>query len=126
MRQEYRESIELLFRAADFESMWNALNNMYQYLGFTDKISDQQRIDEYKWIVQQLRKYMFTKQDSVMSKDTVEEMIDVVVGLIGKADEYGRERKDVVYNFMRDHWLYEVRDTLMSMLVDVDEEEEDE
>lgn len=123
MRPEYKQTVELLFRAADFETMWMAVGNMYQYLGFTDKISDQQRIDEYKWIVQQLRKYMFTKQTTIMEKESIEDMLAAVESLIGKADEYGRERKEVVYNFMRDHWLYEVRDTLVSMRSDDEDEE---
>lgn len=124
-----KNSVLLMFRAKDFEGMWFTLKSMYSDLGFTDDITDQQRIDEYKWIVQQLRKYMFSKQDEILACDNLTEMVAKVDDLIGKADEYGDERKKVVYNFLRDHWLYELRNHLSNMIMDImpdyDEEEEE-
>ena len=123
-----RQNVMLMFRARDFESMWFSIKDIYDNLGFTDALTDQQRIDEYKWIVQQLRKYMFSKQDQVLSCDNVEGMINTIDSYIASAEEYGDERKKVVYNFMRDHWLYEVRNHLVGMLMDMElnVEEEDE
>lgn len=119
------QSIMLMFQARDFETMWYAIKDEYKDLGFVDPISDQTRIDEYTWITQQLRKYMFSKQDEIMGCDSLEDMVAMVDSLIGKAGEYGDERKKVVYNFMRDHWLYEVRNYLVDLIasVSVDEEE---
>lgn len=119
------QSIMLMFQARDFETMWYAIKDEYKDLGFVDPIDDQTRIDEYTWITQQLRKYMFSKQDEIMECDSLEDMVAKIDSLIGKAGEYGDERKKVVYNFMRDHWLYEVRNYLVDLIasVSVDEEE---
>lgn len=124
-------NIQLMFRAKDFEGMWFNLKNWYEQLGFADAITDQERIDEYTWIVQQLRKYMFSKQDDVLACDSVEEMIEVVDSMIGNAQEYGADRRHVVYNFVRDHWLYELRNHLGNWMIELsgyieDKEDEDE
>lgn len=121
-----RSQVLLLFQAKDFESMWHVCKAWYESLGFTDA-TDQQKVDEYKWIVQQLRKYMFSKQDEIAGLNAIEDMVAKVEELIGKAPEYGEDRKKIVYNFIRDHWLYEVRDSLFEMIqmtMPEDDEEE--
>lgn len=110
--------------------MWFICKATYENLGFTDA-TDQQKIDEYKWIVQQLRKYMFSKQDPIIGCKDLDTMINAVDGLIADAAEYGDERKVIVYNFMRDHWLYELRNHLVqlwqeSMMPNLAEEDEEE
>ena len=105
--------------------MWFNVKQWYEALGFTDPLSDQQRIDEFKWIVQQLRKYMFSKQDVIVGHENLEGMVAEVDNLLSKAEEYGDERKKIVYNFMRDHWLYEIRNHLNVMMMDMEIEKYD-
>ena len=123
-----KQQVLLMFRARDFESMWFICKATYENLGFKDA-TDQQKIDEYKWIVQQLRKYMFSKQEQIIGCETIEAMLEQVDDLISKASEYGDERKVIVYNFMRDHWLFELRNHLVQLWQEasmIDEYEEDE
>lgn len=124
--EQVKQMIMLMFQARDFETMWYAIKDEYTELGFTDVIPDQERVNEYKWITQQLRKYMFTKQDRILECDSVVDMVAMVDQLIGNADEYGDERKKVVYNFMRDHWLYELRNHLVDLVAELNRQEEDE
>lgn len=126
-----KQRVELMFQARDFESMWFAISDEYRDLGFNGPMSDQDKIDEYTWITQQLRKYMFSKQDEILGCDSLEDMIAMIDAFIGKASEYGDDRKKVVYNFMRDHWLYEIRNHLVNLIMEInlqnesdDEEEE--
>ena len=117
------EDLELLFRAKGFESMWGDINAMYQYLGFHDQLSDDERIAEYQWINKQLRKYMFSKQDEILGKENNASRLATVEKLISSAAEYGETRKVLVYNFLRDHWLYEVYNVLQVLAASEDEEE---
>ena len=119
-----KNQILLMFRAKDFHGMWFIIKQNYEELGFSDPMTDQQKIDEYKWIVQQLRKYMFSKQDEIMACGSIEDMIDFVDMLIGKADEYAEERKKIVYNFIRDGWLYELRNYLSMLLYEAQDGQE--
>lgn len=116
-----------LFRIEGFEQIWGELNQMYETLGFKDEISDETRIAEYKYITQQLRKYMSTKEPEVLGQDDLLDMIAVIEDLINRQKEYGDTRQDIVYNFMRDHWLVGVHSVLSQMAMgDVEDEEEDE
>ena len=114
-----------LFRADDFEQVWLELDQLYDTLGFVDYWSDEEKISEYKWVTQQLTKYMGTKQDEILSCESLEDMVAKVESLIAKQREYGEDRKDILYYFMRDHWLYRWHSLLSQMAV-ADNEEEDE
>lgn len=98
--------IKEFFHAKGFKDMWPDIKMKYENLGFhIDQMGDDEIIEEFTDICQQLRKYMFSKQDQIISKDTYGEMADVAEELIGKAQEYAKDRKMVVYYFMRDEWL---------------------
>lgn len=116
---------QAFFQDEAFEQTWIEMLQEYSTLGFKDQISDETMIAEFKYIAQQLRKYKFSKQDQILSKDTVEEMVAEIEALIGKAPEYGDSRKEIVYNFLRDHWLINMYNTL-ARVVQIDEEDEDE
>lgn len=117
----------MAFQPKDFQAMWFTLNSKYQALGFHDNIADSIRINEYKYIVQQLRKYMTGKKDTILHDcSTPEEMVDVINHLIGNGSEYADERKEVVYNFIRDDWLMEIRGYVATFIYQATEDEEDE
>ena len=118
--------VDALFQDPGFEDTWVELKNEYEMLGFKDEISDVTMISEFKYIAQQLRKYKFSKQDQILKHDSFADMVKEVESLIAKADEYADDRKGIVYNFMRDHWLLEVYNTLArAVMFQEDEEEED-
>lgn len=107
---------EGLFRSPDFENVWMECKNMYETLGFRDNISDEEMIAEYKYIAQQLRKYIFTKQGEILRHSMYDEMLQEVDNLIGKAPEYEVTRAGIVYNFIRDHWLYDIRNVFVNLM----------
>ena len=114
------------FRLKSFESLWFDIKQTYETMGFTDKISDEEKIQEYTYISKQLHKYISTKQEGVLAKDTYEEMVFAIEDLISRADEYASTRKEIVYNMLRDHWLLEVHDLLNRMADYYDDDEEEE
>lgn len=124
----FKRELELAFQPRDFQAMWFVLNNKYSSLGFHDDISDGIRIQEYKYIVQQLRKYMASKKDVILYDcSSPEDMSDVINHLIGNGSEYAEERKEIVYNFVRDDWLMELRGYVATFIFEHDDaEEEDE
>jgi len=117
--------INAFFQDEAFEHTWMEMLQEYDALGFHDRISDEEMISEFKYIAQQLRKYKFSKQDQIVSHDTLGEMAAEVEKLIGKAPEYGDSRKEIVYNFLRDHWLINMYNVMMRAAQMDDEEEED-
>lgn len=117
--------VNTFFRDDDFEQTWMAIKQEYEVLGFRDDISDEEMISEFKYIAQQLRKYKFSKQNQIVAHDSYDDMAKEVASLIGRAAEYGDSRKEIVYNFLRDHWLIGMYNTLMQASnYDIEEDED--
>lgn len=123
---ELKQNLELAFSPRDFQSMWFALNAKYEALAFKDDISDSIRIQEYKYIVQQFRKFISGQHDAIMECVSAEEMLNLIGAMLAQATEYGKERKEIVYNFVRDDWLYEMQNYIMRTMYEEGIEEEDE
>lgn len=117
--------IQAFFQDEAFEQTWMEMKQEYETLGFHDDISDEEMISEFKYIAQQLRKYKFSKQDQILEHDTLYDMAKEIEELIGKAPEYGDSRREIVYNFMRDHWLVNMYNTLIRVAQVEDEEDDD-
>jgi len=117
--------LEASFQTPSFTDWWPEIHRQYQEFGFTDDISDATRIDEYKYVSEQLRKYIFSKQDQILSyKDDLVGMLAEVEGLMGKAKEHAPGRKGLVYVAMRDAWLRALYTNIMMMINELEEEEE--
>lgn len=114
-----------LFTADDFEQIWMELNQLNEALKFEDYWDDEERIKEYKYVTQQLRKYMASKRNEVLEKTTLQDMVAYVEDLITKQREYGDTRQDILYNFMRDHWLVQLYN-ILSQMAAADETTEEE
>ena len=123
---ELKQSLEAAFTPRDFQSMWFALNAKYEALSFQDNISDAERIQEYKYIVQQYRKFISGQHDAFMACISAEDMLMLIDSLLANAAEYGKERKEIAYNFMRDDWLYELQNFIVQVIYEEGIEEEDE
>ena len=125
---ELKNNLEVAFTPRDFQFMWFTLNAKYEALAFKDDISDSIRIQEYKYIVQQFRKFISSQHDAFMECVSADEMLQLIDSILVNAAEYGKERKEIAYNFVRDDWLYELQNYIMQVMYDngIGEEEEDE
>ena len=113
-----------LFSYDDFEQSWMDLNQLYGQLGFSDNLTDAERIKEYKYIHQQLKKFIGSKRGEVLACNSIVEMVNLVEQMILRQREYGDTRADIAYNFMRDHWLTGLYNVLSQMAVSEVEEDE--
>ena len=112
-----RSTLNLLFQMADFRSMFDIIRNEYDRYELGSGLDDDTKIQEFKYITQQLRKYMASKQDLILNHGgDLEGMRDEIDNLINKAPEYGDERKELIYNFMRDQWLLELRNGVQYLI----------
>ena len=118
LSENERHQLELLFRLQDFRTMFDLIQNEYAHVGMGETLTDEERINEFKYITQQLRKYVSKQQDVILDHGAdLEGMRAEVENLISKASEYGDTRKELIYNFMRDGWLIEVYNGI-SYLID--------
>ena len=117
-----KEDLEMLFNMPSFYNMFIILNSKYEELNFKDKISDSERIAEYTWITQQYRKYISRQHDVILAHNKLEDMLKEIEEMISKANEYGSNRKEIVYNAIRDEFLTNVYRIIEIWLTDVDDE----
>jgi hypothetical protein len=127
LTDEERQYVEGSFALTDFRSMFDIINNVYESLKFRDNITDSERISEYKYITQQLRKYISGRYDTIAACGSdLNMMLSTVERWLSDAPEYGDDRKNLVYNFLRDQWLIETYNNIKWLMDKRAEESEDE
>lgn len=127
LTDEERQYVEGSFALTDFRSMFDIINNVYESLKFHDNITDSERISEYKYITQQLRKYISGRYDTIAACGSdLNMMLATVERWLADAPEYGDDRKNLVYNFLRDQWLIETYNNIKWLMDKRAEESEDE
>lgn len=121
-----REVLMGFFQMRDFRSMWDVIYNEYElkHLG-PDFMEAEELIAEFQYITQQLRKYISNHQDQILDHGAdFEAMLKEIETLLSSAAEYAKERRELVYNFLRDQWLIELHDGVIWLMENDDEEEE--
>ena len=109
LTDQQRAYIEGAFQMRSFRDMWSIIDQTYEQLKLGGELSDEERIAEYRYINEQLRKYIGSKHDQVVDHGAdLDGMTAEVVELVSKGSEYDGERKTLVYNFLRDQWLIEL------------------
>lgn len=62
-----KDTLDELFIPLGLVEMWPQITMRYDYFKFQDNISDEQRYDEYIWVVEQYRKFIGSKKSQVLS-----------------------------------------------------------
>lgn len=117
INQEQLEDIRDKFTLPAFSTMWPIIHQRYQAMGFQDHLSDKERINEYKYIVEQYRKYIAGHEKQILKyENNLEDMLKVIEELITKAPEVDIERKVLVYYTLRDDWLTDLYNAVILIL----------
>lgn len=105
--EKFEQIFDQTFQTPDLATMWPELSGWYKGLGFTDPISDADRIEEFSWIMTQIRKYIGKKHDVLYEAKNKGPMYleAEIEDSIAKAKETAEDRKHLVYNMIRDEWL---------------------
>lgn len=112
------------FKTHDLITIWPFITQYREMLKFTDVIPDNEMIKENLWILQQYRKYIFSKQDQILSYgDDLQGMWAEVVSLQESAPEKAEDRKHLLYNVLRDQWLAELHQLIALAIESVERSE---
>lgn len=101
-----REWVEDETRHIDVVASWESLNDTYDVLKLTDPLSDTERLEEYKWIVQQMNSFLSKMRTKMLSCKDIEAMIEMLgtsFTPIGKVDL--STRRSLVYQKLRQQWV---------------------
>jgi hypothetical protein len=90
----------------DMVASWETLNAIYETLGFKDIILDNDRLDEYKYIIAESNKFLTRVKKKLEATKTLDGMIAVLQNDISVTDTRGlKSRESLAYHKLRQQWL---------------------
>ena len=114
LTDEQRDLLDRLFMMNSFSTTWATIDKVYQEHRVGEKMEDDERIAEYSYINQQLRKYISSAETIVRGCGSdVQRMRKEIENMISTAAEYADTRKQLMYNFTRDIWLLDLYSAIM-------------
>ena len=120
-----RDWVEEETRHIDVVASWESLCDTYDALRFTDPLSDTERLDEFKWIVQQMNVFLSKIRTKLLSCKDMEAMVEVLGQSFvpsGKMDL--STRRSLVYQKLKQQWVRTEIARIRTMLVQEMETEE--
>lgn len=110
----------------DVVASWESLCDTYDALRFTDPLSDVERLDEFKWIVQQMNSFLTKMRTKLLSCRDLSTMIEALSSSMQPAGRMDLSaRKALVYQKLRQQWIRTAIMRLQVMAQEMEMEEED-
>ena len=120
-----RDWVDEETRHIDVVASWESLCDTYDALRFTDQLSDAERLEEYKWIVQHMNSCLTKIRTKLLSCKDPEAMVELLGTSFtptGKMELSAR--KALVYQKLRQQWVRTEIMRLQTMLAQTETEEE--
>ena len=118
------ELLDEMTALLDFRNMFSVIDQTYQSLNLGKDMTDEEKIEEYSWINQQMRKFAGSKKTYLADKRNYEEVVHQIEDWLTNSNEYGKSRKELIYGFLRDQMLVEWANIINAYYDDEEEEEE--
>lgn len=123
---DVREWIDDETRHIDVVASWENLCDTYDALRFTDKLSDADRLEEFKWIVQQMNSFLTKMRTKLLSCKDVEAMVDALKASYTPAGKIDLSaRRALVYQKLRQRWMGTMIGKMTMVMEQMETEEED-
>lgn len=129
LRQEsfsIKDWVENETRHLDVVASWESLCDTYDALRFSDPLSDAERLEEYRWIIQQMNSFLTKMRTKLLSCRDTEAMVEAMKASYipaGKVDL--STRKALVYQKLRQRWMGTTINQLMTMETQQELEDQD-
>lgn len=108
----------------DVVASWENMCSTYEALKFTDPLSDEERIGEFKWVVQYMNSFLTKIRTKLLTCRDADSMIEVLQGSftpMGKMEL--NDRKALAYQKLRQQWIMTSIMKLRTMAEEAEETE---
>lgn len=122
---DVRRWVEEETERIDVVASWESLCDTYETLKLSDPLSDAERLEEYKWIVQQMNIFLSKMRTKLLSCKDLEAMglaLGASLTPTGKV-ELG-SRRALVYQKLRQQWVRTMALQVQAALTQQKEQEE--
>lgn len=105
-RQEsFKDLVDEETRHIDVVASWETLNYTYEQLRFSDPLSDAARLEEYKWIVQQMNTFLSKIRPKLLNSKDEEAMLKILEESFTPSKMELKSRKALVYQKLKQQWV---------------------
>lgn len=104
---------------------WSNMLAKYKSMGFTDVLEDRTRIEEYNYILKELRKYISKNENDLRSSMTLDDLRSRIEHMLETSKEFTQERKLLVYYILRDEWIIAFHEEVAMLSQDGDDTVQD-
>lgn len=132
---ELDEMLREPFNVPDLAQLWPEIHQYYKDMGFrmplTDMdtgvvLTDNQVIEEYQWIYSQYSKFIGTKREPWLTiSSDLNVLLENIKDAIEKSSKTPANRKELVYQTLRNQWLANTWNHVAWIIEQLMEEEED-
>lgn len=117
-----REWVDEETRHIDVVASWESLCDTYETLKFSDPLSDAERLEEYRWIVQQMNSFLSKIRTRMLSCKDPEAMVEMLRGTYVPAGKVELStRRALVYQKLRQQWIGTEIMRLRTMMMETEE-----
>lgn len=103
---DVERALGVMFETPPFYEFYPTITQKYQWFGFTDRLTDEQRLAEFGEVYQQFRKFVGSKQSAIMDRqENLDSLEAYLRDQVSRADMYPRTRVDMVRNSLKVDWL---------------------
>lgn len=114
-------------RQLDLVASWENLLDTYDTLRFCDPISDDVRLEEFKWIIREMNKFLTRARKSLMSCKDLNAAWDFLMKSFTPTGTVNLEnRKSLAYHKLRQQWILMSTNQINAMKMDMIEKMEEE
>ena len=124
LRQEsFRDWVDDETRHIDVVASWDNLYYTYDTMRFTDQLSDEERLGEFRWIVQQMNVFLTKMRSKLMSCKDLNAALKMLKNNFTPSGKMElKTRKALVYQKLKQQW---VSNAIMQIQAMMNEEEQD-
>lgn len=110
----------------DLVASWETLCDVYRALEFSDPLSDTVRLEEFKWIIKEMNKFLTRMRNKLLSCRNVETTQEVLKESFTPAGQVSVDsRRQLAFQKLRQRWISMILMSIQDQLDQGLEEEED-
>lgn len=101
-----RDWVDEETRHIDVVASWESMCDTYETLKFSDPLTDAERLEEFRWIVQQMNSFLSKIRTRMLSCKDYEAMVEMLRKTYIPAGKVELStRKALVYQKLRQQWI---------------------
>lgn len=118
--------VEQETRALDVVASWETLCEAYRMLEFSDEISDAVRLEEFKWIIKEMNKFLTRMKKKLLSCENAKAMRSALIESFTPTGKVTVDnRQSLVFQKLRQRWIKIVLQEITQMEEREEEDSED-